>query len=597
MRQSPPLTRYRDVCRKHFLACPLKNGDEQLPQLRRGQKRRACDACFRGRLGCDGKSPCGRCSSRQHACTYLRLEQVSPSHTSLDDTHNETPENKLDETLPVTDASVTGSPPSAEDADLIPWFLLTVTSPGARSLVDLFFSNQDRREKNSVDINIRGTTTESPTPFQDPLLGMLRQKESLADDSWAPFFDTLPDVNNDSKKLTGCFNIIIDNLGNLHTALSSCTDGPQYYFQLDQAKQVFVPENVSFIHQFFRFSHPEVPIVHRPSFNPHEVHPVLLMAVFLCGSMHAAPSDVALSTPLLFDLAEEYAFNTLRGLVDKYVNYGIMETDSMVELARLSQVLQGALLMHGLQFIMNEPQRRERNRDRRLPVLVSTIRKLGFSNARHSRVPEGEPVDWDEFILKETQIRLGIWVFLSAAQQSILFNMPPSMSISEITGDFQCFEDVWEAKTAGHFQSLIDQGRGKRTASLWQCHQSLVDPTWTSPDNFPLRSLTTPDMIVLVLAFSTTVTSARLSGTLPLCASALEQALDRCHQLWGGIVGGKDPATLSENLYSRHFVEAKWFLRKVIKTSITGNDPSGYLGEVGHMSTTELHEFLKLSLR
>lgn len=365
---------------------------------------------------------------------------------------------------------------------------------------------------------------------------MLRQRESLADDSWAPFFDTLTDVNNDSEKLKGCFNIIIDNLSNLHTARLSCADGPQYYFELNQAKQVFVPENVSFIHQFFRFSHPEVPIVHRPSFSPQEAHPVLLMAVFLCGSMHAAPSDVALSTPLLFDLAEEYAFNTLRGLLDKYVNHGVMETDSMVELARLNQVLQGALLMHGLQFIMNEPQRRERNRDRRLPVLVSTIRKLGFANARHSRVPEGEPVDWDEFILKETQIRfayypqtlpfnclplqatinfwysadqellihirLGIWVFLSAAQQSILFNMPPSMSISEIRGDFQCFEDVWEAKTAGHFQALIDQGRGKRTASLWQCHQSLIGPTWTSPDNFPLRSPTTPDMIVLVLGES-----------------------------------------------------------------------------------------------
>ncbi|CAG9983915.1 unnamed protein product, partial [Clonostachys byssicola] len=235
---------------------------------------------------------------------------------------------------------------------------------------------------------------------------MLRQRESLADDSWAPFFDTLPDASNDLEKLKGCFDIIIDNLRNLHTALSSCTDGPRYYFQLEQAKQVFVPENVSFIHQFFRFSHPEVPIVHRPSFNPHEVHPVLLMAVFLCGSMHAAPSDAALSTPLLFDLAEEYAFNTLRGLVDEYVNHGVMEADSIADLARLNQVLQGALLMHGLQFIMNEPQRRERNRDRRLPVLVSTIRKLGFSNARHSRIPDGEPVDWDEFILKETQISL-----------------------------------------------------------------------------------------------------------------------------------------------------------------------------------------------
>ncbi|VUC38047.1 unnamed protein product [Clonostachys rosea] len=506
-------------------------------------------------------------------------------------------QNKPDGALPATDDSVTDSPPSAEDADLIPWFLLTVTNPGVRSLVDLFFSSEDRCQKNSVEVNIRGTTIESSTPFQDPILGMLRQREGLADDSWAPFFDTLHDVNNDSQKLKECFDIIIDNLSSLHMALSSCPNGPQYYFQIDQARQVFVPENVSFIHQFFRFSHPEVPIVHRPSFNPQEVHPVLLMAVFLCGSMHAAPSDVALSTPLLFDLAEEYAFNTLRGLVDKYVSYGVMEIDSMVELARLNQVLQGALLMHGLQFIMNEPQRRERNRDRRLPVLISTIRKLGFSNARHSRVPEGEPVDWDEFILKETQIRLGIWVFLSAAQQSILFNMPPSMSISEITGDFQCFEDVWEAKTTGHFQSLIDQGRGIRTASLWQCHQSLMGPTWTSTGDFPLRPLTTPDLIVLVLAFSTAVTSARLSGTLPLCASALEQALDRCHQLWGGIVGGKDPATLSENLYSRHFVEAKWFLRKVIKTSIAGDDPSGYLGEVGHMSTTQLHEFLKLSLR
>ncbi|KAH9437406.1 hypothetical protein MCOR02_001061 [Pyricularia oryzae] len=63
----------RDVCRKHSLHCPLKGTSADPPLAKRGQKPRACDACFRSRLACDNDLPCSRCLGRSIQCSYARL--------------------------------------------------------------------------------------------------------------------------------------------------------------------------------------------------------------------------------------------------------------------------------------------------------------------------------------------------------------------------------------------------------------------------------------------------------------------------------------------------------------------------------------------
>ncbi|KAI6354927.1 hypothetical protein MCOR25_008413 [Pyricularia grisea] len=63
----------RDVCRKHSLHCPLKGANADPPLAKRGQKPRACDACFRSRLACDNDLPCSRCLGRSLQCSYARL--------------------------------------------------------------------------------------------------------------------------------------------------------------------------------------------------------------------------------------------------------------------------------------------------------------------------------------------------------------------------------------------------------------------------------------------------------------------------------------------------------------------------------------------
>ncbi|TLD18656.1 hypothetical protein PspLS_10283 [Pyricularia sp. CBS 133598] len=63
----------RDVCRKHSLHCPLKGANADPPLAKRGQKPRACDACFRSRLACDNDLPCSRCMGRSIQCSYARL--------------------------------------------------------------------------------------------------------------------------------------------------------------------------------------------------------------------------------------------------------------------------------------------------------------------------------------------------------------------------------------------------------------------------------------------------------------------------------------------------------------------------------------------
>ncbi|EJP65329.1 C2H2 type zinc finger domain protein [Beauveria bassiana ARSEF 2860] len=57
-----------DVCRKHMLNCIEKDADSVVPELRRGRKPKACEACFVSKVSCDKGHPCSRCLLRHLSC-------------------------------------------------------------------------------------------------------------------------------------------------------------------------------------------------------------------------------------------------------------------------------------------------------------------------------------------------------------------------------------------------------------------------------------------------------------------------------------------------------------------------------------------------
>lgn len=184
--------------------------------------------------------------------------------------------------------------------------------------------------------------------------------------------------------------IIINELHALHMRLEDdkLYDGT---FDVNHARCVFTTENrQAFIANYYRYTHIDFPITHQPSFDPATVSPVLLLILFLCGSMYVPKSSLAM-TRGFFRIAEEYVFRQLEELMGIEGKPG--------ESALLYETLQAALLIHCLQYSMRDEVTRRRNRTKRLPALVSAVRTLGLPQVTHS-----EP-GWRQFIQQETKLR------------------------------------------------------------------------------------------------------------------------------------------------------------------------------------------------
>lgn len=184
--------------------------------------------------------------------------------------------------------------------------------------------------------------------------------------------------------------MIIGELHALHTRLQTdrLYDGT---FDVNHARCVFTTENrQAFIANYFRYTHIDFPLTHQPSFDPSTASPVLLLALFLCGSMYV-PKSSLVTTRGFFRVAEEYMFRQLEELMGIDGKPG--------ESALLYETLQAALLIHCLQYSMRDEVTRRRNRTKRLPALVSAVRTLGLPEVTH-REPE-----WRQFIQQETKLR------------------------------------------------------------------------------------------------------------------------------------------------------------------------------------------------
>lgn len=212
---------------------------------------------------------------------------------------------------------------------------------------------------------------------------------------------------------------ILMAMKSLHTSL--LTTDPVYDGTFDDvlAHQVFTrPNRDVFVPAYFRHTHRDMPLIHRPTFDPEMCAAPLLLLVFICGALYSPPRDCVLAIPGFFRITEEYVFQLLERQMAEYRKckkqlgaksgcksgaavYTVEEKED-----ELYQTLQAAALIHGVQFMSNNAAARRRNWMVRRPALVTAVRQLGLTKARHTQVVKvGEGPDWGRFIREETRIK------------------------------------------------------------------------------------------------------------------------------------------------------------------------------------------------
>ncbi|KND89067.1 Transcriptional regulator MET32 [Tolypocladium ophioglossoides CBS 100239] len=548
-----------DVCRKHSLSCARNYDHGQVPELRRGQKPRACAACFHSKLSCDKASPCGRCVTRNLACRFRGLPDVSTSDHKRNDTSK---------------APLYRSSTSQSDAEMS--FLRGLTNPKAETMLECFANNPVVNE-NIPDMDLDMGPTEDSSPSLN--------EEDLTFIPWAfpPFFnDQDRELYHDSDSAAtsqGCspsvpaltaggFNalekfskIIIRELSDVHSNLSATEPSYSEAFDPEVAQSVFAPHSLrNFTTTFFRLSHVYVPIVHMPSFGSEETSTALILAVVLAGATRSPPRDDALSAKGFLRLAEEYAFRHLKVLMAKEA----AATRSAIE------ALQAALLIHHVQFLMNSVETRRRNRTQRLPTLVSAVRCLGLSQIRHSS--NSTP---SQFIHDEACIRATTWVSLADWHQAGLFHVPPVTSIKEIRCDLPCPRELWDTKdvTEHHVELYRQQSlRSPHCQSVKDFTEALMRDHWD--------------------AISSIAVSAHLMSTLPAVSPSILRAISRWQQLWEAVSEKAGQDCLQMTGMSRHCKEICYLIQKIVQVSSSGRKLPPYLDRIGHDSLAELYNFI-----
>ncbi|TDZ19543.1 Transcriptional regulator MET32 [Colletotrichum orbiculare MAFF 240422] len=578
----------RDVCRKHALHCPSKPSNESVPNLKRGQKPRACDACFHSKQSCDTSDPCERCVARKLSCTYRRLDEGSES--SVPSSAVETPTNSDDKDKDRTKITVA--------------FLLGLTNPNSENILEFLASEAAARtEGDGLDPNVRPDTS-SQLMSNNMSMSMSTDQDFAA---WLPFpfvagfvpesidyFYSMTEPSTapvsilpspfDPKELENRVTVIVSELNQLHINLA--TSDPWYdgQFDLTTALSVLSPENLcAWAATFFRVSHIDFPIVHRPDFGTGRTTRPLLLVVGISGAIRSPPSDDVLAARGFLGLVEEYIFRALQRLLPH---------DSTPEYTHeLEESMQAALMIHSVQFFRNDTATRRKNRTQRLPVLVSAMRCLGLAQTRHTPL-----FQYESFVRNESRIRLATWLALADWQQSGMFNVPSMITPSEMTCGLPCPLELWDSKDASEYFELAqrhDLNPARRIVSVKHCIDALMSDHFNGMGNFPFQDVNGSDLQILIFGINSMVLSSNLMGVLPSCQHSILRAVSRWESMWEAVRGRMDPAVLEKSGMVRYNTELGWAARQIIKVAISGDRSSAYMQKVGHDSLVELHEFVR----
>ncbi|GAB1309874.1 Zinc finger protein klf1 [Madurella fahalii] len=218
--------------------------------------------------------------------------------------------------------------------------------------------------------------------------------------------------------------------------------------------QFFSPSRFAkFIELYWSVWHPNVNILHRPTFDPANSKPILLasMALIAQGACVSPDSVDNEDARVWFNCVEEMVFNDddfCRDIDPPPVS----DTASpiSVPVRQKLQALQAAYIVCLYQNWEGTDAGKRRIRRHRFGTVVSVARDMGIDTAKHPEysTQAKHEFDWSEYVVREELIRTFIWIFLLDTSFVIFNNLPHRMVIKEMKMHMATPEACFEAGTA-----------------------------------------------------------------------------------------------------------------------------------------------------
>jgi hypothetical protein len=240
----------------------------------------------------------------------------------------------------------------------------------------------------------------------------------------------------------------------------------------------------------FRWRYYHKSPIHWPTFDPDRVSLHLLLAVALTGTAYLQnldQSSQSFLTTSLLELSEKYIFKELKRLTNQNI--------SPVTSHHMLEVCQAAVLMNSLEGSFNHIEARRRVASNRIPTLVALLRKSGMLSLEHPKQCDNT---WEEFVYRETCIRVSAWTFVNDSLMVLFCNNPPMMAAKEMTGHLPCPNDLWEADSDITFQERA-QHRIIRSCPS-RCNEAvsgLLSAEWTTSKTESFRRLDVSDLFYI----------------------------------------------------------------------------------------------------
>ena len=423
----------RDASRRHAQACSHRDSTTTLQTNKRGRKPQACNWCSKRKLSCDKKSPCGRCAARGLTCTY------SPTSQGLSRVQ----------------------PPSTETRSIPVSFLLDLTDPSSKSVTGVFASQDpdiDLVHSTSPSCwnevarpdHTQAATTDLGSIFwgvDNPLGDLLFDNWVVTNHTDTPFGFTDDPNGHLQLRLNALASELrdLDKCACSRNRINIQSTGPT---ERDYENIFTATSFLELTSTFFQRRHWQWPILHLPTFDPHQASFPLLLAIALSGAAFSRPDDKAAeyspSAEAFHRIAETYIFNGLEVLTAPGAHD--LSSNGAIE------ACQAALLIDAFLISINDRDTRRRIITKRHPSLVASTRAIRLASTRYSH--SLDMLSWDAFIRHESLVRLVTWTFVA---DSVLpfCNQAPSMAVSEMVGDLPCDEELWAADSEAEFELKV----------------------------------------------------------------------------------------------------------------------------------------------
>lgn len=245
----------------------------------------------------------------------------------------------------------------------------------------------------------------------------------------------------------------------LNKSKNSCVSFPWSTTVQDICVRFFSPMNIrKYLYFYWAIWHPNVNIVHKPTFDPSSSKPELIAAMSLIGAcVSPEPTDLE-GAKRWFNCVEEMVFND-DDFCDDTPAPVCRDTGEMKWRQAKLRALQASYMVCLYQNWEGTSSSKRRIRRYRYSTVVAAARDTGIHNARHPDYSRQNLCEFSfsSFAMREELIRVFLWIFLLDTAFVIFNNLPPRMVIREMKMSTANPEACFQAMTAEECFKTLQQ--------------------------------------------------------------------------------------------------------------------------------------------